>query len=240
MGAIAKPETPPKPRPRAPRLAIVIPARNESARLAEVLARIQAVPGIGSHSVLVVDDGSSDGTADIARAGGATVVRHAVNLGKGGALRTGCELALHEGCEFIAVMDADGQHDPADLPRLVAPLVAGEADLVCAYRHFTSDMPAAMRLGNHGLSQFFQVLFGTHVTDTQCGLRAFSTDAYAKLRWVATDYSVETEMLVRAARASLRLREIEIATIYHDRYKGTTPLDGLKIFANMLLWRVGL
>jgi glycosyltransferase involved in cell wall biosynthesis len=224
----------------APRLGIVIPARNEAARIGDVLAHIEKVPGIGSHTVLVVDDGSGDDTARIAREGGATVVRHVVNIGKGGALRTGCELALRRGCEVIAVMDADGQHDPGDLPRLVAPLLAGEADIVCAYRHFTADMPAAMRLGNHGLSRFFHVLFGIRVTDTQCGFRAFAAKTYEKVRWQATDYSVETEMLVRAARAHLRLREIEIATIYHDHYKGTTPLDGLKIFASMLMWRVGL
>lgn len=222
------------------RLGIVIPARNESARIGDVLARIEAVPGIGSHVVVVVDDGSADGTGALARAAGARVVRHVINLGKGGALRTGCEVALREGCDLLAVMDADGQHDPADLPRLVAPLLAGEADLVCAYRRFSADMPTAMRLGNHGLSRFFQVLFGTRITDTQCGLRALTAAAYEEVRWLATDYSVETEMLVRAARAHLRLEEIEIATVYHDRYKGTTPADGLKIFANMVMWRVGL
>ena len=228
------------PRSAAPRLGIVIPARNESGRIGAVLTDIEVVSGIGSHIVLVVDDGSSDETARIARGAGATVVRHAINLGKGGALRTGCEMALRAGCEVIAVMDADGQHDPADLPRLVAPLVAGDADIVCAYRHFGAGMPAAMRLGNRGLSRVFEMLFGLHVTDTQCGLRGFTADAYGQLRWLACDYSVETEMLVRAARAHLRLREIDIATVYHDRYKGTTPIDGLKIFANMLMWRVGL
>lgn len=221
------------------RLGIVIPARNEAARIGDVLARIESVAGIRAHTVLVVDDGSSDDTSRIAREGGATVVRHAVNLGKGGALRTGCDLALREGCEVIAMMDADGQHNPADLPRLVAPLLAGEADIGCAYRQFGADMPAAMRLGNQVLSRVFQLLYGTHVTDTQCGLRAFTAGAYEKVRWSATDYSVETEMLVRASRAHLRLCEIEIATLYHDRYKGTTPMDGLKIFANMIMWRLG-
>lgn len=222
------------------RLGIVIPARNESARIGAVLTRIEAVPGIGSHAVIVVDDGSTDGTAAVARTGSAAVVRHAINLGKGAALRTGCEMALRMSCDVIAVMDADGQHDPADLPRLVQPLLAGEADIVCGARRFSAEMPAAMRVGNHGLSRLFKLLFGIEVSDTQCGLRAFTAAAYRRVRWVATDYSVETEMLVRAARARLRMREIEIATVYHDRYKGTTPIDGLKIFANMVLWRVGL
>ena len=134
-------------------------------------------------------------------------------------------------------MDADGQHRPGDLPALIRPLLNG-ADLVLGRRRFTREMPGTMRLGNWGLSRLFGVLFGTTFSDTQCGLRAFTADAHAHLDWTATDYAVETETLVRAARARLRIEEVEIDTIYLDAYKGTTPLDGLRILAQMIRWRV--
>jgi len=217
---------------------VVIPARNEAARIGQVLAGLD--PDVHGLPVvaMVVDDGSSDRTADVARAQGARVISHAINLGKGAALKTGCEAVIAAGCDVLVVMDADGQHRPSDLPLMVSPLLAGQADLVLARRHFTRDMPATMRLGNVGLSRLFTLLFGATFHDTQCGLRAFTASAYPRLDWIATDYAVETEMLVRAARAHLRTVEVEIETIYHDAYKGTTIADGMRILANMVRWRM--
>lgn len=220
-----------------PRLGVVIPARNEASRIGGVLAAMPAqVPGTSRLRTYVVDDGSEDRTSAVAREHGARVIRHPINLGKGAALRTGCQGAIRDGCELLVVMDADGQHLPGDVARLVAPLLAGEADLVLTYRRFGPEMPAAMRLGNWGLSLAFRALFQRRVTDTQCGLRAFTARALPRLLWDATDYSVETEMLIRAARHRLRFTELPIETVYHDRYKGTTIGDGVRIFANMIRW----
>jgi glycosyltransferase involved in cell wall biosynthesis len=166
------------------------------------------------------------------------VISHAINLGKGAALKTGCEAIIAAGCDVLVLMDADGQHRPRDLPLMVSPILAGQADIVLARRHFTRNMPATMRLGNWGLSRLFTLLFGVTFNDTQCGLRALAAAAYPKLDWIATDYGVETEMLVRAARSRLRTVEVEIETIYHDAYKGTTVTDGLRILANMIRWRM--
>lgn len=218
---------------------VVIPARNEARHIGQVLA------GLGSevHGLpvvaMVVDDGSSDRTPDLARAQGARVISHAINLGKGAALKTGCAAIIAAGCDVLVLMDADGQHRPSDLSLVVSPLLAGQADLVLARRRFTSDMPATMRFGNWGLSRLFTLLFGVTFNDTQCGLRALTAEAYPKLAWNATDYAVETEMLVRATRARLRTVEVEIETIYHDAYKGTTVTDGMRILANMIRMRMG-
>ena len=221
------------------RLAVVIPARNEAERLPQVVRALpKRLPGMAEVNVLVVDDGSSDGTGAAARAAGARVLRHRVNLGKGGALKTGCEAAIAAGDDLIAEMDADGQQRAADLERLVEPLVSGAADLVVTYRSFAGDMPAPMRLGNWGLSGFFSVLYGQRFRDTQCGMRAFTAAAYPKLRWESAGYAVETEMLVHAARAHLRVAEIPIETVYLDAYKGTTPADGIRIAVDMLRWMV--
>ena len=222
----------------ASKLAVVIPARNESDRLGAVLAGLpERLAGFDSVRVVVVDDGSTDATASVARRSGAAVVRHRINLGKGAALRTGAEAALRAGCDVLLFMDADGQHQAADIPKLLLPLQAGRADLVLGCRSFSGQMPAAMRLGNWGLSGLFQVLFGRRFRDTQSGMRAMTAAAFRKLRWEAAGYAVETEMLVRAARAGLRAAEVEIETVYHDTYKGTTPADGVKILADMVRWR---
>jgi glycosyltransferase involved in cell wall biosynthesis len=218
---------------------VVIPAHNEASHIGQVLAALE--PRVHGLPVMatVVDDGSVDRTSDVARAQGAHVITHAINLGKGAALKTGCEATIAAGCDLLVLMDADGQHRPGDLPLMVSPLLAGQADVVLARRQFTADMPATMRIGNWGLSRLFALLFGVTFSDTQCGYRALTAEIYPKLDWTATDYAVETEMLVRAARARLRTVEVEIETIYHDAYKGTTVADGMRILANMIRWRVG-
>jgi glycosyltransferase involved in cell wall biosynthesis len=220
------------------RVGVVIPARNEASRIGQVLAgiasRVEDLPVLS----LVVDDGSSDGTDEVARAHGARVITHAINLGKGAAMKTGCAAGLAAGCDVLVLMDADGQHRPSDLPAIVAPILSGQADLVLGRRRFTREMPATARLGNWGLTRLFSLMFGATFADTQCGLRAFTSDAYAHVDWLAIDYAVETEMLVRAARAHLRTVEVDIETIYHDAYKGTTMLDGLRILAQMIRWRM--
>ena len=224
-----------------PSLAIVIPARNEAPRLPAVLDTLpSSIAGVGRIQVIVVDDGSSDGTGAGARSLGAIVVRHPVNLGKGAALRTGCEAALRLGADLIVAMDADGQHRAADLPRILQPLLAGEIDIVLTYREPSArTMPAVLKFGNAALSTLVRMLFGVAIRDSQCGLRAFASRAYPKLRWEARDYSVESEMLVRMARSHLRFVEVPIATVYADRYKGTQPIDGVRILGQLLRWRLG-
>jgi len=216
----------------------VVPAFNERSRVASVLAAVGALRLPERPRMIVVDDGSSDGTAEVAKRAGAQVVSHRVNLGKGAALLTGVEAAVATGADLVVVMDADGQHDPSDLPLLLEPLKAGRADLVLGYRQFTSAMPPAMRFGNTLLSGIFAALFGLRVRDTQCGFRALTAEACRSLRWTAIDYAVETEMLVHAARRRLRVVEVPIATVYLDRHKGTTAIDGLRILASMLRWRL--
>jgi glycosyltransferase involved in cell wall biosynthesis len=218
---------------------VVLPARNEALRLHPLLSSIpRGVNGCVDVTAIVVDDGSDDATAEAAIASGATVIRHLVSLGKGAALRTGCDIAIERQYDLIAVMDADGQHQPDNIPAVIGPLADGQADLAITYRSFAGAMPTVMRLGNWGLSRAFTVLWGAHFRDTQCGMRAFTADAYRQLRWCSNDYSVETEMLIRAACCNLRVVEVPIETVYHDRYKGTTIADGIRILTSMLRWRL--
>lgn len=221
-------------------LAIVIPAHNEAVRLPAVLGGLREVPlPLPALPPIVVDDGSVDGTADAAAACGAIVIRSLRNRGKGASLLAGCDEALARGASVVAVMDADGQHRPQDLPLLLAPVLGGEADLVLGLRRFTSDMPPLYRFGNRLLSAVFELFYGLPVRDSQCGMRVLTAPALACLRWASPGYAVETEMLVRLARSGLRWTERPIPVLYPDRYKGTQPADGLVILGKLLRWRLG-
>jgi len=222
-----------------PSVAVVIPAKDEAVRLPAVLDSLPTrLAGVSSVRAIVVDDGSSDETASVARAAGVVVLRHDINLGKGGALRTGCDAAVRLGVDIIVAMDADGQHRAGDLPSIIEPLVRDQADLVLGYRLREGQMPLVLRLGNLAMNGTLAALFGVTVEDTQCGYRAFTAGAYQTLRWNSRGYAVESEMLVRAGRARLRYRQVPIATIYLDRFKGTQPLDGVRILGQLLRWRM--
>jgi glycosyltransferase involved in cell wall biosynthesis len=223
-----------------PALAIVIPARNEERRLPDLLATLPtSIEGTSRVIPIVVDDGSSDGTRRVATEVGVRVVTHRISLGKGSALKTGCQAALRLGAGIIVVMDGDGQHRAADIPRLVQPLLQGEVDVVLGTRPLSSDMPATFRLGNNVLNMALKFLFGITVGDSQGGFRAFTASAYRKIEWQARGYAVESEMLVNIARQGLRFAEVPIDVIYHERHKGTQPIDGLHILRHLLAWRLG-
>ena len=219
-------------------IGIVIPAHNEERRLPQVLRDLRAVDlGAPALAAIVVDDGSSDGTAGAAEREGASVIRLPGNLGKGAALRAGVEEAMRRGADVLVVMDGDGQHRPADLPALVGPILAGDAEVTLGARSFTGEMPLLYRFGNLVLSAAVTVLFGLRVTDSQCGLRAFAAAAAPDLLWSSSGYAMETEMLVRIARARLRWREVPIPSLYLDRHKGTQASDGLVILWKLVRWR---
>jgi glycosyltransferase involved in cell wall biosynthesis len=220
--------------------AIVIPALNEAPRLPALLGSLpERLAGVARLQVIVVDDGSSDRTAEAARTAGAMVVSHRVNLGAGAALETGTEAAIKAGADVIVHMDADGQHSPRDLPALLWAIQAG-ADYAAGARSFKRPMPLLFIAGNHLLSVVTRLLFKVRHPDTQCGFRAFRASAWPALKWHASDYSFCSEILVRAQRSGVRLRSVPVRTIYLDRYKGTGINDGLGILQKLIFWRLGI
>lgn len=153
-------------------------------------------------------------------------------------MKTGCDLAVKRGAKYLVVMDADGQHKAVDIPRFVEKLDTGKYDIVFGARIIGKNMPLVLFLGNKFLSICVNLLFRMFLSDTQGGFRAFTASAFRELRWDSSDYTVETEMVIQAAKRHLRYTEVAIQTIYHDKYKGTTPMDGIKIFVQILKWRV--
>lgn len=216
-------------------VAAVLPARNEAKYIAQVVNR--ALPLV--DYVIVVDDGSIDTTHDIVRQLGGKVIalRHQINLGKGAALKTGCEAACRLKADIIVCMDSDNQHNPETIPKFVDTLRTANLDIVFGMRQFDRRMPLMMIVGNYFLSNLINWLFHMMIHDTQSGFRAFTTEAYRKLLWESRGYEAETEMIVRASEHHLRYKEIEIDTIYHDSYKGTTALDGIRILLHILRWK---
>ena len=209
----------------------VIPARNEQKNIAEIIKKTKKYVG----KVVIVDDGSTDNTRELAEKSGAIVLGHIVNLGKGAALKTGCDYAFKNGAKYIIALDADSQHKPEDIPRFIDKLQ--KYDVVFSYRKASGKMPIVLRFGNWFISNAAKALYGIGLNDTQCGFRAFSKEAYKKIRWNASDYSMESEMIARAGKQRLKYVQIPIQTIYSDRYKGTTIIDGMKIVTNMFWWK---
>ena len=211
---------------------IVIPAHNEERYIGSVIAKARKY----ADNVIVVDDGSSDNTGKEASKNGAVVLSHVVNLGKGAALKTGCDYAIMEKADIIIALDADAQHDPKEIPNFVRALENADVALGC--RKINRRMPFVLRFGNWFIDETIKFLYGLRIRDSQCGYRAFTPYAYQKLRWKSSDYSMESEMIARIGRKKMRYAEVPIETIYSDKYKGTTIIDGVKIVINLLLWRL--
>lgn len=155
--------------------------------------------------------------------------------GSGGALKTGCEYAVRKGADVIVTLDADLQHEPRDVEKLLTALEG--CDIVFGARNLAS-MPAVKKAGNSAIYLASKIIFGSEVKDTQTGFRAFTRYAYEKIKWNSSGYSVASEIVVNAAKHNLKCREMEIATIYKDIFKGTTMLDGIRIVFDLIVWKV--
>ena len=191
---------------------IVIPAYNEAGRIGRVVAGVRAaVPEV---PVLVVDDGSSDETAAVARRAGARVVSLPFNLGAGVAAQTGYKLAVREGYDCVAQLDGDGQHEPADLPALLAVIERREADVAIGSRFLGAAeyRPGfARRIGMELFGLLAWLVTGTRFSDVTSGFRALSGDVvrFVATEWYPTDYA-DADVLITLRRAGFRLTEVPV------------------------------
>ena len=198
------------------KLAVVIPALNEAANVGAVVAAIpRRMPHVRQVEVIVVDDGSTDGTAVVARAAGADhVERHRRPRGLVGAFRTGVDAALASGADIVVHLDGDGQHDPAYIPRLVAPILLGEADVVVGVRPLAeaTEISPVRRRGNQVGSWVFRRLVKMPISDATSGYRAFSREALLRLS-VISEYTYTLETLIRSARMRLAVKEVTVPAL---------------------------
>lgn len=212
---------------------VIIPAHNEEKNIIKVVAEAKK----HCSNIIVVDDGSKDNTYGSAKLTGVIVLRNIVNMGKGSALKTGCDYAVNQGAKILIALDADTQHDPVEIPNFLKSIKQGN-EFVFGFRKFNKSMPFILKFGNQIINLVVKFLYHLDLKDTQCGYRAFTANAYDKIRWRSGDYSVESEMIANIGKHKLSYAEIPIQTIYSDNYKGTTILDGIKIVFNMFFWRL--
>jgi glycosyltransferase involved in cell wall biosynthesis len=220
-----------------PNVWLVIAAYNEGSRLANTLRSIT-----GQASIVVVDDGSSDDTFEVARSFPVWVLRHPINCGQGAALQTGIDFALAHGAEAIVTFDADGQHDPADLPNMLRPVLSGEADVVLGSRFLgsTQSMPWSRRLLLKLAILFTRLTNGLRLTDTHNGFRVFSRKAAQQIRIRQPRMAHASEILDQIAKHKLRYVEVPVTVRYHASTlaKGQSSWDAFRITGHLLAGRM--
>jgi glycosyltransferase involved in cell wall biosynthesis len=208
-----------------PKIMALLPAYNEAARILPVLE------GVMIHlPVLVVDDGSTDATAQIARGAGAQVFVQQPNAGKGAALRAGFRYAIKAGCEAVVTLDSDGQHDPSDLPAFLIRYGQTQADLIIGHRDFRL-MPVSRRLANTAGRLAFSWALGQYIMDNQSGYRLISRRMMeATLESKEEGFEFEVEMIQICLREGFTLSWVPIRTIYAGEGSHIQPIPHIRRF----------
>ncbi len=211
---------------------LLLPAYNESRTIERVVKEASLFVG----HIVVIDDGSSDKTAEIAQANGAVVLRHTQNRGKGMALRTGFDYALRNGYELIFTMDSDGQHNPADVPRFLEHFRRTQPDILIGGRlEGRSAMPTHRRLNNWLVSTVGTALCGQCVPDFQSGYRLIKAEVLKAVRLETERYETESELLIKAGRLGFRIDSLPIQTLYGDEVSNVKPLREMWLFTKLLI-----
>ena len=211
-----------------PKTIAAIPCFNEERFIGSVVLKAKGYV----DQVIVIDDGSTDKTAMVAEQAGATVIRHHSNVGKAAAVNTAFEYAREERCDALVLIDGDAQHEPEDIPRLLQPVLEGEADIVVGSRFLQtkSRIPRFRALGQRILTFLTNIGAEVKLTDSQSGFRAFSPKAVETLSFAEKGFSVESEMQFLAKEANLRMVEVPVTIEYHDKAKRSPIAHGMMVF----------
>ena len=213
-----------------------IPCYNEEVAIGSLVLRASQYAG----QVVVLDDGSSDKTAEVARLAGAHVLVHDANMGKGAALRDLFEYATQSGFDIIVIIDGDGQHNPDDIPKLVDPLLRGEADVVNGSRYLSGEVGSTPRYRRFGQVILDKVIHwglkgDMTITDTQSGFRAFLIKTAPFFRFTSDTLTIDSEMLMDAANGQLRIKEVEVGVRYDVGLSSKHPVShGVEVLTGVL------
>lgn len=224
------------------KLAILIPAYNEETTLGQVIQTLpKQLDGVDVIDVVVVNDGSSDQTEQIAKANRATVITHIFNRGLGGALGTGFEYIKNHEYDILITFDADGQHDPHDIAKVIKPIINNKADVCVGSRflEFDGHMPWYRRIGLFGMNLITFMLFWTWTTDSQSGMRAFGRQAITKIQIKTNKMEVSSDFFFEISKKNLRYTEAPIKAIYteYSLAKGQKNINAFNILFKLILKR---
>jgi glycosyltransferase involved in cell wall biosynthesis len=220
---------------RQKKFAAVIPAFEEEKHIGDVARRTRAK----LEHVLVVDDGSTDATADRARAAGAEVIVHPQNRGKGESIKTGLRHWLDRQFDYVVILDADGQHLPEEIDRFIDLTSTSNAQMFVGSRmNDVSSMPFVRRMVNRYMSNKISRVCGQDIPDTQCGFRMLHRELIPDVLGGANRFDYETEMLIIASRKGHKIEAVPISTVYSDEVSSIHPVrDTLRFFKLMRRYR---
>ena len=215
------------------KVCLLLPAYNESKTIGRIIQESSAF----ISEIVVIDDGSSDETAEIAAACGAVCLINPTNCGKGNALRKGFAYALARGYELVFTMDSDGQHQPADIPRFLEHFDNTRPDILIGARetqNLRTSMPFHRRVNNCFISYVGSKLCGQRVPDFQSGYRLIRVEALRQVRLETERYETESELLIKAGRLGFRIENLPIQTRYGDEISHIKPLREMWLFTKLL------
>lgn len=205
------------------KLVIMIPAYNEEEKIGNVIRDIpKNIEGIKEIEIIVINDGSTDNTYKVANENGTHIISHSHNMGLGITFHSGMKKALEIGADIIVNIDADGQFDPNDIPKLIEPIMKNDADFVTATRfldkNLLPDMPRIKIFGNKLFTYIINKITGQHFTDTQCGFRAFSRETALRLN-LFSEFTYTQEVFLDLVNKNMRIKEIPIKVKYYKNRK---------------------
>lgn len=216
----------------------VIPAYNEGQVLSQVISDVKSKV----DNVVVVDDGSSDNTFDIAKRSGALALKHFINRGQGAALQTGIAFALRQGADIVVTFDADGQHKSEEIDKVVEPLLLGEVDVVLGSRFAKKDneIPASRTLLLKVATFFTKAYTGLAITDTHNGFRAFSRKAASLISINQSGMAHASEIIEEIKKHDLKFKEVGVTIeyTYYSMHKGQKLSNSFRIVWDLLIARI--
>ena len=211
---------------------ILIPSYNEARNIGAITKELKS----RSLAVYVVDDGSVDGTADIAKGQGAVVITHDRNRGKGASLIDGFDRVLKDGFDAVLVMDGDGQHATGDVDNFFKKMAETGADIVIGNRMLdTVSMPAIRNITNRIMSRVISNMSGQKIPDTQCGFKLIKRNVLESIKFEFSNFEIESEIILKAARMGFKIESVPVKTVYLDETSKIKPIFDTIRFLSFLI-----
>lgn len=214
------------------KVCVLIPSYNEFKTIGPLVEKIKAK----NLDIVVIDDGSTDNTAEIARKSGAYVLRHQQNKGKGASLKAGFRYVLNRGYDAAITMDADAQHSPEDIFKFIETAQVFDIDMVVGNRMLSSkNMPPIRWLTNNIMSLTISLICWRNIRDSQCGFRLIKTKVLQELNPISSNYEIESETIIEARHKGFKIKFIPVQTIYTKQTSQINPVvDTIRFFKFLL------